>query len=500
MAKVLNKQNINGKLMKMVEIGDEYIINGQLYDKNSFVPKPLQIAPIYGSDKFESTFYRKVFIEQSWNFNRSDRAFVLDINDPNIVWLAVSNPYGTSRIIKLDKKTTGVETTEFLSYAGHNSIEIISQDNDRLYILEHTTTSPYTIVSTINKANLTREFTYSMGNGKYKVLTETNTYVYLGGYVYVANKNVFRVHRYNKFSGAGTMVFEDNESAKATYGMVSNMEIDGSFYAVKNNKPASGADEINFKKYKLNTSTDKVDLLNLPIDWGTYLPKSIPVVEENYETMHEVFMVSDTNGRYLNLIRYNSGNVNLTLSPDRCSIYTFKLENDALKFITETKLSPNVVNGVINMYNNKLLLLGNANGVQFYSWNSANKSYEKTTSFNYPTRMMGVDMNNNIWIQQTDSSMDILSNNLPIQISADFAKQDYDYVGSDIETTVKVEATNFLGDFINASIELTLMGPVEFTSNSSKKLLVTTSPTSALNIPVKITGSGMVRVNTKYFS
>lgn len=502
MAKVLNKMSINGSVMKMIEIGDEYIINGQLYDKNSFVPKPLQIAPIYGTAKFECSFYRKLYIEQTWNLNRSDRTFVIDKNDPNIIWLCVSHPYATSKIIKVDKKNTGIEITETNSYASANNIEILSQDNDRLYLLEHNIASPYTNISTINKTTMIRDFTYSTGLGRYKMISENNTFIYVAGHTWVGGKNTFRIHKYNKFTGVGSIVHEDaDNTAKNTVCLGSNMEPDGSMYVVKNNKPVSNVDEICIKKYKLNVSNDVVEKSTLSIDWKSYLPASIPVIEDAYEISYEVFIVNDTDARYLNVIRYNNGNGTVTLSPDRCSIYTFKiLSNGNLEFVIETKLAPNIFNGVMPMYNNKLLLLVNGNGVQFFNWDSSSKQYKNTTGFNYPTRMVGIDMNNNIWIQQQDSSVDVLANTLPIQISADFVLQDYDYRGVDINTAVEVEASNFLGEFITSDLELTLIGPVKFVSNNSKKIMVTTSPTGKLNIPVIITGPGTVRVNTKYFS
>ncbi|MNV64611.1 hypothetical protein D3C71_1572620 [compost metagenome] len=149
------------------------------------------------------------------------------------------------------------------------------------------------------------------------------------------------------------------------------------------------------------------------------------------------------------------------------------------------------------MYDNKLLLLGSEAGVHFYNWSPSTKGFEKTTAYDMPTIVFGCDMNNNIYIQQPDSSIEMLSNTLPITIYADFEYDLYDYNGVDINANVEVYSKNIIGQYLNANIELTLFGPIKFTDTGLKKKTVTTSNLNKISIPVTVYDSGILKVNTK---
>jgi hypothetical protein len=152
---------------------------------------------------------------------------------------------------------------------------------------------------------------------------------------------------------------------------------------------------------------------------------------------------------------------------------------------------------MIPLNNNKLLLLNNENGIAFYNWNSSNKCYDKTSVYQVPTKIVGVDMNNNIWIQRYDNSMDLLANTLPTTIYALFDKDEYNFAGDDISSTLTVYAQNYAGQYLASTIQLTLIGQVKFTDTGLKTRTITTSNLNKMQIPITITGAGMLNANFK---
>lgn len=66
------------------------------------------------------------------------------------------------------------------------------------------------------------------------------------------------------------------------------------------------------------------------------------------------------------------------------------------------------------------------------------------------------------------------------------------YDGMPLLTNVNVAVVNHLGARITAQVKLELDGPVSFTVNGLQTLVVNTSDTGDLAVPIQITGTGEI--------
>ena len=106
MAKLLNSAVMNGNIKKVVELADEYIINGQLYDKSTFVPEPMTFCPI-GAVSNESLFYKTTYIDYTYGAFRTDNNILVDSSDSDSVFFFDSGAYQASGLYKITKTANG---------------------------------------------------------------------------------------------------------------------------------------------------------------------------------------------------------------------------------------------------------------------------------------------------------------------------------------------------------------------------------------------------------
>lgn len=144
--------------------------------------------------------------------------------------------------------------------------------------------------------------------------------------------------------------------------------------------------------------------------------------------------------------------------------------------------------------NNKTLVLANNGQLRFYTWNSYSTQFEHTSSIVKPLACIGCDIDGNILVQYEDTSVDIYSTVMAINVTALLENENYSYEGNDIATNAIVYTQNFSAQFVSSNIKLTLIGPAVFTSTGENKMSLTTSSVGPNILPVTIKDSGYVRI------
>jgi hypothetical protein len=145
--------------------------------------------------------------------------------------------------------------------------------------------------------------------------------------------------------------------------------------------------------------------------------------------------------------------------------------------------------------NNQTLVMAHENGCHIFSWDTGTTSYKKVSSFDSPISTIGNDKNNKIYIQFADTSVQDISNVIPVVYYADFKEDTYNYQSKDIVTDVICYVKNYQGKYLSTSLDLKLYGNCKFTDDSSKEKTITTIDTDVSKIPVTITGDGELRVS-----
>lgn len=507
MAVIINGTKIDGNVAKMVELADEFIINGQVYDKSSLAPKPLTFAPIASSPANELAMYKQCyFLSGGYNFSRIENGVVIDKNNPEIVYVVspgiLNYPDGAmyARIAKVQRQGRETSITSVTRKGSTGSIpitvDIISQDDIYLYIVEQIHNQKSYIYK-LRKETMVVEGLYDCGDNKAITIirnTESAIFFSVSG-----STGDFKIMKYNKITGAGTVILDDTGAANGSKqrSIVSKISDDGYFYAVRDGFAFDGIRRVIIRKYLLDTIAETVLASTVTLDlegltWGA----SIPMVYNNWDCLNELFYHEDADGSYMTMIRYATKTT--TMPSTECSMFVFKIINDtSFKLIQEINFTPIFFEGVLPINEGQGLILGGKSRLHFYLWNSLAKKFENTSVYSRDISAIGLDYNNNIWLQNTDTSLEIFAQAMPIKLEANLEKEKYEYKGVEIDSSVFVFAQNFNGKYVTANLEISLVGPAYFPDVNEKTKIVTTSNLNVLTIPVKITDSGYVRVNVR---
>jgi len=138
-----------------------------------------------------------------------------------------------------------------------------------------------------------------------------------------------------------------------------------------------------------------------------------------------------------------------------------------------------------------------------YNWNPTTEQFTTSYSINGNICAIGNDSNGNVYSAHKGTygryEIHAESTVLPNEITVVPAQTRYEYTGTTISSTVSVDAYNYLGNRIAATINLQILGSgVEFTdpsaTNNGKTISVTTSASASTAVNIDITSSSFVRI------
>lgn len=501
MAKLLNNLSVNGNVYKIVELADEYIINGQMYDKSTFVPKPMEFLPVYGKAN-ECSFYNWMNINCSWSGVRTMNNLLVDSNDSNINWVNLAPNIPPTLMKQIRSATNGLSTVGY-GYSGtaySDVFQFVSQTSNKIYALWNRVYDGYACyICCFDKSTGTFTYQINLGSMKIRIISENDAFMYIAA---CGKANSFYIYKFNKTTGAVTTLLDDSKTGYTNQCIVSEQSVKDTlvtFYASRDSiAKTPGVHQTYIVKYVLDLATEKVTATDVNLDVSLLGSTQFSLIsDDSMGVGYELFTLQDGDKQYLSLVIYNLG-MNSYLTVTRGAIYTFEMTDaDNFKLVDATMHNPILYRGVMPMFNNKLLIFMNETGLSFFNWNTAKKKYEKTSVYQVPTHYMGVDMNNNIWVQQDDTSVDMLANTLPTNVYAIFDKDEYNFAGDDISATLTIYAQNYAGQYLASNLQLSLIGPVKFTDTGKKTRIVTTSNLNTIQIPITITGAGIVNANFK---
>ena len=503
MARVLNTQIISTPISKLVELPSSYIVNGQFYNKVDMSPSPLDFGFYESSNKCEMIINQSAFSGCDLAGKTTNGA-VPDSSNSNISYCVKPGIYnhtdGYTYVIfyKTEKYGNDVKIKSYRWKGDRASRQcfgnIIDQDDSYLYVT--ITCEDYkTLIFKLNKETMAESGTYEFGANKYvSVVRSTDMYIYLA---VTGASNYFVITKYNKVAGTATII-KDDTGASGGYSsqciIAKHPANPNVFYAVRDGFMTNSLHYSIIRQYILDINTDTVGTTNLDMDlFGLSFGASIPTIDNKVNVMNELFTFTDNNKTFMAYVRYGEG---VTISNSFMLVFEFISDNE-IKLIQETKFSPIIFTMCLPANNNKTLMLANNGQVRFYSWNSYSKKFENTSTVVKAISVVGCDIDGNILIQYEDSSVDMFSEVMAINVSANLESEEYEYNGVDIASNVIVYAQNYNGEFVSTNVKLTLIGPAVFTATNDNVLTLATSTMSPNILPITIKDSGYVRVTVE---
>jgi hypothetical protein len=507
MAKILNSTTVNGNMTKMTELPDKFVINGQVYDKNTYSPIPLDFCPFVVSGNNEMNLLQTAYVNSSWYRNNTTCGYMIDNSDPSTCYIATQGIYGGSgngAVHKLTKNSNGTWLDTITANWGPSYspfIDLISQDNQKIYYTINRTNSDYSFIGYVNKTTNANSYV-NVGKGTIKILKDTDMYIYFGA----SNVNAltYSIMKYDKVNNSISILLADTLSQGWYFELIcSDMDSNGVFYCMRDGLGLGQSTNcVAFRKYILNTTKDTVTISNVTVDYSLLPAGKIQLLSGNSVNItHSLTNFTDPNTgkKYINQLIYNKGTQNGTsLNINECALYTYEIiDADNRKLVSYTNFSPIIYKTFSPVINNQTIMLAYENGCQIYTWDTGTTSYKKVNSFDAPIMAVGIDSNNNLYIQYTDTSIEMVSNVMPVTVFADFECDVYDYKGTDLTANIITYVKNYQGKYLSTSIQLTLYGNCKFTDTGLRTKTITTSNLDKITLPVTITDCGNLRVAVK---
>lgn len=503
MARVLNAQTITTPVSKLVELPSNYIINGQFYNKTDMSPSPLDFGFYETSSNCEMIINQAAF-NGCGLAGKVNQGAVPDSSNSNISYCVKPGVYNHTDgyvytiFFKTEKYGNDVKIKSYKWKGDAASKQCFGNilDQDETYLYVSVICENYkTLVFRISKETMTASGVYDLGENKYVSLVRTtDMYIYLA--VTGAN-NYFVVSKYNKVAGTAT-IMKDDTGAAGGYSSQCIIARDPKnpniFYAIRDGFMLNSLHHSLVRQYILDINADTVGAAYMNLDLTSLsLGASIPTIDNNINTMNELFIFTDNGKTFMTYVRYGEG-----ITTENSFMLTFEFVNDTeIKLVQEINFAPVNFKMCLCANNNKTLLLGNDGQIRFYTWNSYSKKFENTSTVVQAISMIGCDIDGNILIQNNNSSVDMYSTVMAISVTANLENEFYEYNGSNIASNVIAFAQNYNGNFVSTNIKLTLVGPAVFTATNDNVLTIPTSTMSPNVLPITIKDSGYIRVTVE---
>lgn len=508
MATILGTDSIRSSIPKMVETQDEFIINGQVYNKYNLSPQPFKTLAIEGtvSGLLDPIMYDSVYInsKDAGSVPRNTSSILIDDVDSNITYMINNTNNNTLYLIRLTKTSKNIKQekvallTMGIGYSGQASI--IDQDSDNIYVFHNTGVNDMYAYNSrivqINKASLAIT-TVNLSGGRSSVVYKDSVNIYIAS---ISGAGILKVFKYTKSSASFTTIVIQNSETVNQYlvkALISAATVSSnvlSFYYFVDY--ATATHNLVARRCDINLVSGVTSVNNVTIDFNQLDASSLflPYIDYYDKVIIEQVPLAVNGTMYISLVVYTTGS---GITPtDLNYIYTFKIiSQNNLQLISKTELSTSY-KALLTLNNNHTLILANVGVATFFKWDDTTFKYVKTGDYFNEIAFISRDMNNAIWIQHANTSVEQISLSIPLEINTDFEKDEYEYIDTDIYTYIRISAKNFAGGYIEATLNLVLTGNCHFADNNTKLLTINTSNAGPINVPVIIAGESIIGINT----
>lgn len=329
-------------------------------------------------------------------------------------------------------------------------------------------------------------------------------YLYYGQYT---NGNAESLYKIEKSSQNAILVYKETGSplssmANTSHGMpasASEMIVDGDlriFYS--SSAPEGLADGIyqnNIFKVTVNNKTLECTVETLPNIISC----------SGTANRHNIFRCETTrvNGSvYVSFIpccrTYDITDGDLFKNYTDPEIITYRVEDDysltetgRVEFSTESYYVD-----ALSRHMGSQLIMPAEKYVDFWVFNLADEVFELKNTIAVDFLHAFLDFQDRLWIKDRHDNLAMYNEQLSTDIKVHFKEKGYAYTGTSVSSSIEFSATNFNGEYIVASLDVTLHGNCTFFDGEKKKRL-STSNIGVVEEDVVINGAGGIRVSAQ---
>lgn len=514
-----NTSSITTTIPKLIEFPEHFVMNTQLYDKQTLKPIPMKFNLLDTNSPYmllQTSIDKTGFVTSARgrmrviqnNNEHNKQNIIQDKNDPNVFYTirhCITQGYDRPRLWKMQYDSVAKKYNCINNFNVANAdnadndkgdIKILHETDEYFILSIYTNYSHdsqvsylYCCISLLHKQffTYTRLFATSWGNF---LLYANNDVVYIltGSNLYT--RQIVKINTSTKvFSVIWTETITCNES------MCCNpIKINDYFYVLTRHIDSSRTYSYKMMKISLDTVTDTVNTELLDINLNSYIMDSSSKSNMEYgDYIHYTLRVINVNSNiYVSCLIHASPNVPEWAEQHKHVLLKF---NNTSFDVIDTILLTDGCYGSLENGDSKHQVWYMSNCVLFYSFDKTKEkmicTYRKGGAF----MQIGFDSLNRFIVQYSDRSIEMLTNTNACILQADFTEELYDKDDSSkIDTTVSFYAKNFLDEYLETNVKLTLTGPVVFKENNEKTLVISTLKTGLRTVPVTITGYGNIEV------
>ena len=524
------------------ETPDDIIINSQIYDKITMEPKPYNFFNTnYCLNNKNLLLHEVNILEYPWAMIAKEpdyRYYIQDTQNSDIFYCVTEQTTSDQNqyILKLQRTNTGWKVLNKIApdsgyryghrgcYSTFNHYKILGQTNDYIIVAQifsgigNSTYSNQPRMQTlsyitVNKLDMSIKF---LNVGTYYdysiyILKETKDSIY----VFENLAGRLRIVRFDPYTNTITAFFSkdtniDNKcigisnivkfkdkyyiltgNSDDTYYAFQELTIDYEYNKVTCTEKTLEKDS-NFLYHYATNRTDFFDCGWLQIDLKNIDDTYIAItVHDNSNKVHSYGYTG--RGDYYQANPWiNLGQTVLSQKKyHRHILYKYDEDND--EWISKGIITPDEetqhIYGVL-YYDQYTPIFFLDTRIMAYKLNLKTEKYEKVFEKPGTFYTIGLDENNKFYMFDSNNNCSIYNDVTSYELFAKFEHDSYNYTNGPIDTYVTISSKNFLSEYINTKVELTLSGNCKFFENNRKTLVTYTSSTGELNIPVTVTNGG----------
>lgn len=525
------------------ETPDDIIINSQIYDKVTMKPKPYNFFNTnYCLNNKNLLLHEVNILEYPWAMIAKEpdyRYYIQDTQDSDIFYCITEQAASKQNqcILKLQRLDTGWKVLNKITpdsgyrygwsvhYGDSKSsvlhYKLLGQTDEYIVLTqtmsgmpyEHSINVPryqtlsYIIIKksdmSAKSMNIETYYDYSVYLIKE---TKDSLYLYenLGGRIYIVRFDPYTNTRTVFFSkeiyadafciGISNIINFQNKyyiltcNSTKDYYAFQELTIDFEYNKVSCKEKVLEKDS-NFIYHYATSRTDFLDCSWLQIDLKNINDTYISItIHDNVNKIHgHGYSLNDDFNPWYNL----GQTVSSAAKYHRHILYKYDKTND--KWISKGIINPDEqtqhIYGVLYYDDYTPIFLLNTR-IMAYRLNLETEKYEKCFEKVGTYYTIGLDENNKFYMFDSNNNCSIYNDVTSYELFAKFEHDSYNYTDGPIDTYVSISSKNFLSEYINTKVELTLSGNCKFFENNRKTLVTYTSSTGELNIPVTVTNGG----------
>ena len=270
------------------------------------------------------------------------------------------------------------------------------------------------------------------------------------------------------------------------------IKINGYYYSLIDKYNSTDAKhEYAFLKIKLDTVNDiaEQEIVPIEINGVNFVPGMVTP-----DFFHTVTTFTKNNKTYVTVVKHDVQDYAYWTS--QCCMTTMRLDTDKFTVIDFIPLYQGCM-GVLNYINPETYIVNTPSAVRFFHFNLDKEKYIETYNHSGIYISVGFDMMNRLLLEKIDTKVEILTYSTCTTLVADFIEEEYNMslsTSGTISSSVSFYGKNFLDEYIESNVTLTIIGPAFFNDTNEKTIDTQTLSTGPRSIPITINGCGKLQV------